>query len=467
MKKLRILVTTLIFILLPCMCILPACSYFNTSPNVYITDIKKNTKTEGLVDTYTVYYSNGSTSQLTITNGKDGEDGQNLTLNDVKDFCEENGYNFNAFLNDNFMIYGDNDKTKIYDALQSTVSVVSECGTPSSPGMSRGAGVIYKMTPNYSYLITNYHVVYDEANENIARAIHVFQYGTSEAYAKTGSYHKDGYPVISYDYGAIECEYVGGSISYDIAILKVPTSELKQYNSYVKEVSIAESYNIADDAIAIGNPNGEGISVTAGIVSKESEPILCQIDDTAREYRVLRIDTAINSGNSGGGLFNENGELIGIVNAKSIEEYVDNISFALPIDCVKKVADNLIYYYEKDNKSSTVKKLYLGIEVSDRNCRAEYITLKSDITVEKVTENSFAKLAGLKLGDIITSCKIVHADNQIEDTVFEYRLLYQLQESMLTVREGDTIYLYGTRNNSANQLLASKQISLSSLQDVE
>ncbi len=467
MKNFKIFVITLIFILLPCMCVLPACAYFDNSSNVYITDIKKNSATEGLVDTYTVYYSNGKTSQLTITNGKDGEDGQNLSLNDVKEFCEENGYNFNAFLNDNFMIYDGNDKTKIYDALQSAVSVVSECGTVSSPGMSRGAGVIYKMTNDYSYIITNYHVVYDESNNDIARAVHVFQYGTSEAYSSTGSYDKQGYPIISYDYGAIECEYVGGSISYDIAVLKVPTSELKKYNSYVKAVDIAKSYNIADEAIAIGNPNGEGISLTAGIVSKESEPILCQIDDTAREYRVLRIDNAINSGNSGGGLFNKQGELIGIVNAKSIEEYVDNISFALPIDCVQKVANNLIYYHEKTNSASQVKKLYLGIEISDRNCRAEYITLKSDITVEKVTANSFAEQAGLKVGDIIKSCKIVHANSQIEDTVFDLRLLYQLQEVMLTVQEGDTIYLYGTRNKTENQLLASKIIASSNLQSVE
>lgn len=456
MKKFKTLL--LILLLIPLTCLFSACSFLSTE--VYVTDIKETSSTAADT-TYTIYYSNGKTSSFKIENGIDGQngkDGQSLDMNDIKKFCEENNYDFNSFLNENFEInnYDGNDKTKVYDSLQTAVSVLSECGIPSNSYMGNGSGVIYSMGTDYSYILTNYHVVYDEDNQDISRKIHIFQYGTSELYSSTGQVDDAGYPIVAYDYGAIECDFIGGSKSYDIAVLKVPTRELKKYNSYAKAATIASSYTVADDAFAIGNPKGEGLSITAGIVSKESEPISYAIDFTTRNYRVLRIDTAVNSGNSGGGLFNEDGELIGIINAKNPQTEVESIAYALPIDCVEKVANNVIYYHEETNTATNVNKLYLGITMVDKDCHAEYITLKADVTVRSVDNKSFAYYAGLKVDDIVTKIKLVHADSTVEE--LDVRLAYQLQDIMMNVRAGDKIYFYGTRNGVKNTTLASKTI---------
>ena len=87
------------------------------------------------------------------------------------------------------------------------------------------------MHDSYAYIITNYHVVYYkgcDTENNIASKIHIFQYGTSEYAYETGKTTADGYPEIAYGSGAISAEYIGGSLNYDIAILKVETSELKE-----------------------------------------------------------------------------------------------------------------------------------------------------------------------------------------------------------------------------------------------
>lgn len=79
---------------------------------------------------------------------------------------------------------------------------------------------------------------------------------------------------------------------------------------------------VGDSVIAIGNPNAGGIAVTQGILSMESEYITMTAADNVStvQIRVMRVDAAINGGNSGGGLFNDSGELIGIVNAKVVSE---------------------------------------------------------------------------------------------------------------------------------------------------
>ena len=78
----------------------------------------------------------------------------------------------------------------------------------------------------------------------------------------------------------------------------------------------SQTITVGERVNAIGNAAGGGISVTEGILSVDSEIISVKDDDIVQSYRVMRVDAAINSGNSGGGLFDSSGELIGIVNAK-------------------------------------------------------------------------------------------------------------------------------------------------------
>ena len=163
------------------------------------------------------------------------------------------------------------------------------------------------------------------------------------------------------------------------------------------------------------------------------------------------MDTAVNGGNSGGGLFNMNGELIGIVNAKAVSSDIDNIAYALPIDNVTKVVDNLIYYYEKNSTISNVKKLVLDIQYSTQNSHAIYnpttnrTTIVDELKVESVSAGGVGKLIGLQSGDIVKAISI-------NGTTHTLTRAHQLSDWLLTIRAGDKFILTITRNGLTKEL---------------
>jgi serine protease Do len=122
---------------------------------------------------------------------------------------------------------------------------------------------------------------------------------------------------------------------------------------------------VLDTVIAIGNAEGEGFSATKGVVSVNSEQLTLDGPDQRTDItvRVIRIDAAINKGNSGGGLFDEQGRLIGIVNAKKTGDKVDNIAYAIPINLAKALADNVIYHSDGEFRGA-VKYLF-GIRLAE------------------------------------------------------------------------------------------------------
>ena len=208
--------------------------------------------------------------------------------------------------------------------------------------------------------MTNYHVIYDskaDADLNggmTARQVYCYLYGSEDTpvQKETGRTDSNGNPIyetdengcIVYDYGdyGVKCDIVGGSIEKDLAVLRAKTSELKNINPDIKAVTLAEDYYVGETAIAIGNPENEGISVTKGVVSVDNEYITLSIDGTKRAYRSIRMDTALYGGNSGGGLFNAEGKLIGICNAGDSTD--QNINYAIPLDIVKGTVGNILYY---------------------------------------------------------------------------------------------------------------------------
>lgn len=478
MKNLR-KIFIFIIALIPCVFMFGGCSLL--SEKVYVTDIKA-TETVGSTTTYTVYYSNGTHSLFTVENGTNGQDGKNLTIESIKEYCETNNIDFETFLKEYLTV--DNSESiqqATAVAIQSAVSVwcefpVSDYYTKDT-SISCGAGVIYQMNDTYSYIITNYHVVYYpdcNTSNKIANKIHVFQYGTSEYAYETGKTSSNGYPEIAYGDGAVEAKFIGGALNYDIAVLRVATEDLLKYNEHATSVNVANGYDLAETAIAIGNPETEGISVTSGIISVESENItMTGADDiTQCSFRVMRIDAAVNGGNSGGGLFNIKGELIGIVNAKVVDSQIDNIAYALPYDNVTKVADNLIYYYEKleqielekdeedreEVEPSNVKKLVLGIEVFADNSRSIYnpttkvTTLKEDIVVNSVslTSNSLngtgiAYLMKMQAGDIIKSISI-------NGEVHTLTRMHELGDWLIAIRPGDKLLISVERDGAMKTL---------------
>lgn len=291
---------------------------------------------------------------------------------------------------------------------------------------SAGAGVIYELDKENgsAFIITNYHVVYDKScntSDKISDDISVFLYGAE------------------YESYAIPAEYVGGSLYYDIAVLRVEGSELMKRSSVsAVTVSPESDVSVGQTAIAVGNPESYGISASLGIVSVDSEHITMTAPDGVSEVttRVIRVDTAVNSGNSGGGLYNARGELIGIVNAKIVDDSVENIGYAIPSVIATAVADNIIdHCYGKDTK--TVMRAVLGITLGTTSSGAvfdeETGTLKIVETVCAIAVSSKGVAYGtVKENDVLKTATVGGKTVEITRT-------HHIIDLMLSARAGNTL----------------------------
>ncbi len=369
MKKLvRLLLLVLVF--MPCVLLLSACG------GKTVVDIYRSENSTQNVSVYIIKYSDGTTGSFSIENGKDGND---LDINDIYLNAKQNGFvgSFLEFIE----IYLDVDvpvdhSANINKALMSVVTVAGEfhyetsdfLNTYKDTAVGYGSGVVYDLDKENGtvYIITNYHVLYNDTTNCIAQEIRCATYGTVLEFDwvtnQDGTSVNDlnGYPEVEYFGNYFDCEFVGGSMLYDIAIIKAQNSEFVK-NSGLMEAKFADSNDIVVgiDAYAIGNPQNGGISATRGIVSVASEYTITTLaNGTYAKTRVVRIDAAVNGGNSGGGLFNAKGEVIGIVNAKLVDEEIENIGYAIPSNIATAVANNII-------ASGQVRpfKAYVGISL--------------------------------------------------------------------------------------------------------
>ena len=371
-------------------------------------------------------------------------DGDYVTKNEVEDLIEgieENitvngGDNYNIQINSN----ADQNLLAASKGLLSAVSVhcnfkVTTVSTPlfgqptstTETIPTAGAGVIYKLDKDagFAYIITNYHVVYYKGantDNDISDDITVHLYGLeNEKYA-------------------IRAEYIGGSMNYDIAVLRVKNNNiLRTSNAMAADFADSNDVSILDTAIAIGNPAGYGLSATVGAVNVESENIIMTGIDgsTGISLRVIRTDAAVNGGNSGGGLFNDKGQIIGIVNAKMSSSSIDNIGYAIPSNVAKYVADNIIYYDEQDSKNDCVYRALIGITVGVESAGTVYdsetgkITRYENVRVETVTRDSLSD-GKLFVGDIIKSVVV-------DGVSYEVKRTFNLIDIMLTARKDSKV----------------------------
>lgn len=385
-------------------------------------------------------------ASLNGSNGKDGKDGKDsdITVEALYAAAKADGYTgtFSDFIKDyiseNIDYY--DEKAAINKALFSVCDVIvtfktkdvqSYFGTIKGETVtSAGAGVVYSLDKEQgsATIITNFHVVYNsdsDTTDGISNNIKLYFYG----------YELSGTDV---DYG-VSATYIGGSMTYDIAVLKVENSELLK-TSDVCAATINESDRtiVGSKAIAVGNPEGTGIAASSGIVSVDSEYITMTAADEKSKisYRCIRVDCAINPGNSGGGLFDEKGKLIGIVNAKVVSDSVDNIGYAIPVSLAVKVADNIVRNAEKG------KNVYagrLGITVKTGSSKAYYdkdnecAVVIEEVAIEEASGDLVKN--SLKADDIILE---ISKNGESAKTV-ERR--YDVTDFMLTVSVGDTVTL--------------------------
>lgn len=196
---------------------------------------------------------------------------------------------------------------------------------------------------------------------------------------------------------------IGGEKEYDIAVLKVDPGDTK-----LQPVVLGESsdLSVGEYILAIGNPLGElTFSMSEGIVSCLDREI--NVDGTP--FNMIQITAAVNSGNSGGPLFNTYGEVVGIVSAKYSSSTsgtsVEGLGFAIPIDDVLSMIKDIM-----ENGQVTTRP-YLGI-MAAYNSRSDQTGVKSGVYIESVVENGPAANAGLQSGDVITMIGVTTITNR-------------------------------------------------------
>ena len=346
-----------------------------------------------------IYYSDGSSQNLGTVARPDGGDNGN----------------------------GSDIASAVAKGLRSAVSVWSTYYSKEDRAdyYTTGSGVIYQLDKQQgdAFIITNYHVVYDAksaTDKGIAKEIIVYLYG-GEIKGRE-----------------IKATYVGGSQNYDIAVLRVEDSDILR-NSAAVAATVADSDRVivGSTAIAVGNPEGNRLSTTIGVVSVDSEHITMLAPDGKTEvsYRVMRIDTAVNHGNSGGGLFDDQGRLIGIVNAKTVIDDVENIGYALPTSTVTAVADNIIDYCFGTDCTS-VQRAIMGVTVTTVDSSAVYdavtdtVRIVETVEIYEVTPGQIGSV--FKKGDVLVS---VSLGDRTKTITRQHHVI----DMMLTARVGDEV----------------------------
>lgn len=392
--------------------------------------------------------------------GASGKDGANaaITAGDLYDEAVARGYK-GTYLDFVEKYFGGNFSSDYSAVINKCVNQVVRVKStfPVSAGYGNktteeagGAGVFYKVNreSGEAYVITNYHVVYNSdslTSNKLASKIELFLYGQEGTYSQTS----DG-PKYTY---AVTAECIGGSMNYDIAVLKVTDSDVIRLSNATAVMFSSESeVKVGTTAIAIGNPGGGGIAASLGIVSKDSEYIkMTAADDvTAVTFRCMRVDCAINPGNSGGGLFNGNGELMGIVNAKVVESTMENIGYAIPVSNAKAVAENILWQYEKTGETGVYpQKALMGVTLAISNSSAVYDELEKNTriveTVSIADITSSAAKEVFKVNDIVKSITV-------GGKTIEVNRMYQMVDAMLTARPNETVKLTVLRDGAAKTL---------------
>lgn len=387
--------------------------------------------------------------------GKDGSDAPALTFEDLYETAKKAGYTgtlLDFCLQVGVDVVEDNDTAQIAQGMTSVVSITcafekdvrsgwGQTTTTEFYAATAGSGVVLDINKEAgsAYIVTNYHVVYDDecnTDNHVANRIYLYAYGGLNLFNGKTGYDTSG------DY--MEATYVGGAMDYDIALLKVEGSEVLK-NSVLQKAKVgsSEDVRIGEKAYVIGNPEGAGIAVTGGAISVDSEYINMTSTDGKRtvDYRVIRTDAAINGGNSGGALYNAEGEIVGIVNAKSVGEDMDNMGYALPITQVKEICKNI---WDNDG---VVKRAMLGVVVATNASEVSFDENGDLVTTETFVISSAATKGAaaygkLKVGDIFRYIQI----NDGEKVYFTRQ--YQLHDQLLSVRMGDKVVLGMTREDN-------------------
>lgn len=306
---------------------------------------------------------------------------------------------------------------KVYDAVY-----VIETYDKNGRGLGSGTGFVYKKDKDHGYVLTNHHVISGATTIKITNTAG----------------------------GTFEATLLGSDEYTDIAVLSVPLEAVLQV-AILGDSSTAE---LGDTAFTVGSPLGIKYmgSVTKGIISGKNRQVTVSLTNGNFVMDVLQTDAAINPGNSGGPLLNINGEVIGITSMKLVQDEIEGMGFALPIEFVMSYVDQL-------EKGQQIVRPMLGVQMIDLGnpyTLAYYkITISDDITsgvvIAGVEDGSPASEAGLEKGDVITKIN----DVAVADSA-------HLKSQLYKYHVGDTIRLSIIRDGKEREIKVKLSKSLES-----
>lgn len=306
------------------------------------------------------------------------------------------------------MVYENNAQSVV--AVSSTVQ--STVYGQTREGTSSGSGFIISAD---GYVVTNYHVVEG------ATAVTV-TVSTGDEY---------------------EATVIGSDQVNDVALLKVEASGLPAV-----KIGSSDKLAIGDMVCAIGNPLGSlTATLTVGYVSGKDR----QVTTDNSTINMIQTDAAINSGNSGGPLFNMYGEVVGITSAKysgttSSGASIEGISFAIPIDDVMSIISDLQEY-------GYVTGAYLGVTVQDTDAAAAKLYgMPTGAYVNSVVDGGSADRAGVQPKDIIIGLGDIEVTNRTELTRALRRFKAGDETTITVIRSGERITLNITLDEKPKDL---------------
>ena len=221
---------------------------------------------------------------------------------------------------------------------------------------------------------------------------------SSDGYILTCAHVVDGASTITVTIGDKDytATLVGEDTTSDIAVIKIDADGLTPAT-----VGNSDSLKVGQSVMAVGNPLGElGGTVTGGMISALNRSVTIQGSSSVNTMSLIQMDASVSPGNSGGGLFNMNGELVGIVNAKSSSSDAEGLGFAIPINDAIKVAQELL------ENGYVTGRPYLGITylaVEDAQTAAQLGVNAYGVYVVEVVKGGPAEKAGMQAGDRIVS----------------------------------------------------------------
>lgn len=426
--------------------------------------------------------------------GIDGKDGQNATAYDYYELAKtvDPDLTIEEFLK-KYLSYTKEELEEAFApqrnanrSLFSAVSILTGFKCITTTVMNKqvtynavysGAGVIVDIDKEKgnAYVVTNCHVIYNDSAVNyISNDIRLYLYGQdaegvnyniTSTLIKQSAFDGTVYnTVISDDEDyCINAKVVAASIANDIALLKVTGSEvLKNSNAIAAEFEESDDVYVKEDVYAIGNPEGDGMNVTSGTVTKESQIIQLNLSDRYSEssdyflnYRVIGTDVAINGGNSGGALFSsKTGKIIGIVNSKNAGSDIDNMGFALPGNIVKRLWLAMRDNYESNGKYATTTGTSYAVfpaTCAAKSTGAYWDNEKGVAVIEEkvvVLSNTIVSAGNeFKINDVVKHVKISGGDGKVyEDR--DVTRVYHLNDTLISARAGYKVEITVLRGGS-------------------